>query len=130
VVGRSSSPLDNGEGSYHLMAEIRYCWRCRTEVRMFDEIEWPRVRALLFAHRESIKHIRKSTGAMLDEAVAASDTSAIRALHLSLTGAHFWDPEALWHHRLADCGPACRACGKPLRTSTARICAECGAAVV
>ncbi len=46
-----------------------------------------------------------------------------------LTGFRETNPSAIWHHRLALFGPDCRACGKPLRSPLARLCASCGALV-
>jgi hypothetical protein len=112
------------------MAEARYCWRCRTVVPMFDEAEWEKIHAELTSYRQSIKNLRESTGGTIEAAVAEVDAAVIRLLHFELTGVSVSDPEALWHHRLADCGEPCRACGKPLRTRIARFCAECGVAVV
>ena len=33
---------------------------------------------------------------------------------------------AIWHHVASRYGPPCPECGKPLRTSKARLCAACG----
>jgi len=51
----------------------------------------------------------------------AADAYTTLSVHLRET-----NPNALWHHRLSQLGPSCRACGKPLRTVRAKFCAECG----
>ncbi|WP_223644759.1 hypothetical protein [Corallococcus sp. EGB] len=43
-----------------------------------------------------------------------------------LTGYAGCHPNVVIHHRIAQYGPPCRACGKPLRTPEARYCAACG----
>jgi hypothetical protein len=45
-----------------------------------------------------------------------------------LTGVRLTHPKDFRHHRLADYGPPCSACGKPLRTPRASRCMECGTA--
>jgi hypothetical protein len=44
-----------------------------------------------------------------------------------MTGLRETNINAIWHHRIAEYGPPCGACGKPLRTPKARLCAACGA---
>lgn len=43
-----------------------------------------------------------------------------------LSGIEETNPNAIIHHRLADFGPDCPSCQKPLRTKVARYCAACG----
>ncbi|WP_208752684.1 hypothetical protein [Corallococcus carmarthensis] len=43
-----------------------------------------------------------------------------------LTGYAGCHPNTVMHHRIAQYGPPCTACGKPLRTPEARYCAACG----
>lgn len=42
------------------------------------------------------------------------------------TGVAETNPNAVWHHVASLYGPPCPACGKPLRTPRARLCAACG----
>lgn len=43
-----------------------------------------------------------------------------------LTGRRDLHPKQIIQHRLADYGPPCRNCGKPLRSPKAQKCFECG----
>ena len=43
-----------------------------------------------------------------------------------ITGFRETVPAAIMHHRIADFGPPCSNCGKPLRTPQAAFCAACG----
>ncbi|WP_193560185.1 hypothetical protein [Hymenobacter nivis] len=43
-----------------------------------------------------------------------------------LTGFAETNPNAVRHHEVAQYGPPCPACQKPLRTPQARFCAACG----
>jgi hypothetical protein len=97
---------------------------------MFDESEWPLLRAALSEHTASVQRHREITGANVTDAVAASSAEPVQAVHVRLTGARAMDIDELWHHQLSSCGPPCSACGKPLRTASASYCAECGASVV
>jgi hypothetical protein len=43
-----------------------------------------------------------------------------------LTGRRDLDPKEIIQHGLADYGPPCSNCGRPLRSPTAPMCFECG----
>jgi hypothetical protein len=45
------------------------------------------------------------------------------------TGIAESNPNMVWHHVRSLYGPTCDACGKPLRTPKARLCAACGTPV-
>ena len=75
---------------------------------MLDEAEWAEV-----AH--------SGLGAPLPTRLRA-----IREAYERLTGFAEANANAVMHHRLADYGPPCAACGKPLRTPRASFCAACG----
>lgn len=75
---------------------------------MLDEAEWAEV-----AH--------SGLGAALPTRL-----QAILAAYHRLTGFAETNANAVMHHRLAQYGPPCAACGKPLRTNRASFCAACG----
>lgn len=43
-----------------------------------------------------------------------------------VTGFNETEPNAIMHHRIAQCGPPCENCDKPYRTPNASFCAACG----
>jgi hypothetical protein len=97
------------------------------ELPMLDEDEWAQLAPLLQATIEDFMEVRRATGVGLEEA-QANGTLGRRALafYRELTGFDETNINALWHHRLADYGPPCAQCGKPLRTPRAKLCAACG----
>lgn len=105
------------------MAQLQYCWRCQKDVPMLDEQEWAIVQPHLGL--EAIKRYRQEHQASIAEAKRHCFNPALQA-YFELTGYHEVNGDALLHHRLMLFGPPCEACGKPLRTPRARICAACG----
>ena len=87
-----------------------FCWRCCCAMPMLDEPEW----AELAAHYDRSGGPRERLATLLEE-------------FERLTGFHETNPNAVWHHRIRLYGPACTACGKPLRTPKASRCVACGA---
>lgn len=93
---------------------------------MLDEHEWAEVAPLLSIMISRVQEFRRSTGASLAEALSQGFGNDALSRYQQLTGATESDPDVLWHHRASLFGPACEACGKPLRTPMANFCAECG----
>lgn len=92
------------------MAKEVYCWRCKVKMPMLEEDEWARIAPYLNA--------------------AISDRTACnKALNLyeEMTGLRETNINAIFHHRIAQHGPPCESCGKPLRTHKSLFCAACGA---
>lgn len=92
---------------------------------MLTEDEWQSVRPETLL--EQIKQYRKETGASLAEAYRNSAGLPALVVYERITGFRESNVNALMHHRLKLYGPACTACGKPLRTPVANFCAACGA---
>jgi len=111
------------------MAKQLYCWRCKADIPMLDEEEWAEVEALLSNAIEQIKRYREEHGVSLAEARRDGYGKEALERYFKITGFRETNPEALWHHRLSLYGPPCGACGKPLRTPQAKLCAACGATV-
>lgn len=107
------------------MPKPLYCWRCDMVLPMLDEDEWAELAPLLDNMVERIKAYRERYGVGLSEARDHVYDDALAFYH-ALTGRMETNPNALWHHRLADYGPPCAQCGKPLRTPRAKLCAACG----
>lgn len=108
------------------MAKTVYCWRCAIDVPMLEDHEWKLVHRLFANPIEQIKRYRQTHEVSLAEAHNRFGQKALKIYH-SMTGFEETNAAALWHHRVSLYGPPCRACGKPLRTPHAKMCAACGA---
>ncbi|MCW0400024.1 hypothetical protein NB688_003555 [Xanthomonas sacchari] len=111
------------------MAKDLYCWRCDKVVPMFDDEEWEAMGPALSESIDDIKELRREAGISLREALAKPHGQRALKLHQELTGQTEPNLNVIWHHRLSIYGPPCRACGKPLRTPRAKLCAACGRSV-
>ena len=89
------------------MAKMTFCWRCKMEMPMLEEHEWRQIYPLL-------------------RQMFVDDGLAARGLYQLLTDYDETNVNAIWHHRIAQYGPPCEACGKPYRTPQAKYCAACG----
>ena len=92
-----------------LTVKMLWCWRCQMDMPMLDEAEWAELAALQAS--------RGHGGAWLQPMLEAYER---------ITGFHETVPAAVMHHRISQYGPPCHACGKPLRTPKAQMCAACG----
>jgi hypothetical protein len=107
---------------------------------MLDDDEWS---VLMDAHRLSGNGDEDGARALLDaESVrrglppakpvpADADLITRRLWYLTagyemFTGMAETNPNAVWHHVVSLYGGPCPACGKPLRTPRAKLCAACG----
>jgi hypothetical protein len=108
------------------MARIQYCWRCKMDIPMLDEGEWEQVSALI-GNSAGPAPTADSPVPAIGKATARGAKALDR--YFEITGFRETNPNALWHHRLSLYGAPCAACGKPLRTPKAKLCAECGAEV-
>lgn len=109
------------------MPRTLYCWRCNMELPMLDESEWARLGPLLAHTIGDFISLQRATGASLGDAQESGlfGRQAL-AFYRELTGFAETNVNALHHHRLSLYGPPCDACGKPLRTPRAKLCAACG----
>ena len=96
---------------------------------MLDEAEWAELAPLMRQLPQGIKMHREATGTWPDKAKVQELEREALSRHEQMTGVAESNVNALWHHRLSDIAPLCKACSKPLRTQVARFCAECGHAV-
>lgn len=94
---------------------------------MLDEHEWERLAPHLTDAIQQIKRYREAHGVSIAEARAAGYGQEALKIYYEITGFRETNPDALWHHRLSLLGRSCSCCGKPLRTPSAKLCAECGA---
>lgn len=96
---------------------------------MLTEEEWEEVVPLLQISIEDIVAYRLRHGASLENAMEESFGGAAITKYEELTGFKEANVNAIWHHRASIYGPPCKACGKPLRTPQAKLCAGCGKSV-
>ena len=93
---------------------------------MLTEQEWLVMGPALSQSISDLQQIRIERGIDLAEALKHHYGSEALRLYQEFTGFRETNPDALWHHRLSLYGPPCQACGKPLRTPQAKLCAACG----
>ena len=94
---------------------------------MLDEAEYAEIDVLLTEGIEATQSFRRKHGLPLERVdVNACFRPALDAFE-RLTGRKEANHLALYHHRLALYGAPCQACGKPLRSPKANMCAACGA---
>ena len=108
------------------MPKLLYCWRCKTDIPMLDDREWQQIGAPEGNLSQAMKEYQKRHGVTLDVAKEEAPKE-ILTRYKDLTGFEETNVYALYHHRVELYGPPCHACGKPLRTTVARRCVECGA---
>ncbi len=102
-----------------------YCWRCQCEIPMLEENEWERIYPVLKVNLEKIVRIRKERECDLVTAKRLAFNEACD-VYFEMTGFRETEPNAIWHHRLANYGPECPQCGHLFRTPKAAFCANCG----
>ncbi len=95
---------------------------------MLDEEEFARVSEL---YRDAIRGVQRHRQSANVELSAVPDLYArfepVRREYERLTGMVESNHNAIMHHRISIYGPLCHACGKPLRTPQAKLCAACSA---
>ena len=107
------------------MAKRRYSWKLKRDAWLLDEAEWAEIAPLISKGIEWIKAYREREGVSLVDAKRAFPDRAGRR-YAEMTGECLWSADEIYSVRMADYGAPCPECGKPLRTTRARICLECG----
>jgi hypothetical protein len=102
-----------------------WCWRCKGDKPMLDEQEFAEIAPLHTLGLQSVKRFRATTGAQLQDVPLPEHYQAMLARYEAITGFKETNPNAVWHHRLSLYGPPCKSCGKPLRSSKAKMCGSC-----
>ena len=110
--------------------QMTWCWRCRMEVPMFDDEEFSTLSKLHSECVRATKEFRQQTGLPLQGACLEDRFRPMLDKHFEMTGFRETNPNAIMHHKRSQYGPACRQCGRPLRTPITKKCYECGEVVV
>lgn len=87
---------------------------------MLDEDEWAEVESELTTGVRMVQEHCETHSVSLRETPTESFFSRALGVYERITGVREPNPNALWHHRVAQYGPPCHRCGKPLRTPNAR----------
>ena len=101
---------------------------------MLDDEEWSVVQTAFRAGDRApsvLEDIRRARG--ISSVLPPTDRDlrdrrlwALVAGYQLFTGIAETNANAVWHHVASLYGPPCTACGKPLRTPAAKLCAACG----
>jgi hypothetical protein len=108
--------------------KMLWCWRCQQEMPMLEPAEALLVqKAKVMGMRvveEEARHRGRLLLPMQVDGVARLRQPMLEMYRL-LTGFVETNPNAVLHHEVAQYGPPCPRCTKPLRTPMARFCAAC-----
>lgn len=107
-------------------AEMRYCWRCREEVPMLNDAADAELQAMWAEACETIARRKLSAVDSPEEDSKQPEMEAFCRRYWEITGKEWKMRHLTVYHRIADYGPPCIHCGKPLRTHNATTCLECG----
>jgi len=109
--------------------KMLWCWRCQQEMPMLEAEE----SLLVYKAREGgmwvVEEEAKRRGRILhpmELTGVAQRLQPMLEMYRLLTGFVETNPNAVFHHVVAQYGPPCPECQKPLRTPEARFCAACG----
>src|ERR1700740_2294715 len=105
---------------------VIYCWRCRMDVSTLDDLEFGEVSEAMAKGAEAEQPRGQRTQGSQDQLTLENRLLLALEIYRRITGFEETNPRALFHHILSLYGPACRNCGKPLRTPRASWCAACG----
>jgi hypothetical protein len=96
------------------------------EIPMLDESEYTIVRTLYADAMGNHKARRRKEAESPKPQSIEEKFQPVCDAYEQITGYRETNANAVMHHRLAQYGPPCGECGKPLRTPRARFCAACG----
>jgi hypothetical protein len=97
---------------------------------MLHEDEFAELWRLYGEGMSATKEFRPRWGLPLEGMDSAIRFKPLLDRYEQLTGMRETNPNAVMHHRLAQYGPPCKQCGKPLRTLKAKLCGACKFPVV
>jgi hypothetical protein len=92
---------------------------------MLDDEEYAVARELFRDGMRATKEFRAKWGISLEHASLEDRYRPLLEFYERVTGFKETNPNAVWHHCIAQYGPPCGRCGKPLRTPKAKLCGAC-----
>jgi len=107
------------------MMQMLWCWRCKCEMPMLDEVEYAEILALYGQGLRGTKEFREKCGVSLQNTPREELMRPVRTRYEQMTGFAETNHNAIMHHRLSMYGPPCKRCGRPLRTPQAKLCGAC-----
>lgn len=103
-----------------------WCWRCRRDVMMITDEEWPSIGQHVASYVHELRARQQELGiARSRDLLATGWLPTVLQRYKDVTGQHETNINAIWHHIRSEYGPDCKYCGRALRTPTLRYCYEC-----
>ncbi|RRA49340.1 hypothetical protein D1Y84_14695 [Acidipila sp. EB88] len=102
-----------------------WCWRCKADVPMLDEAEFGELTRLYDGAFQAVQKLRAEQGLTLTQTPVHEMFEPVRMRYAEVTCGDDRYVNDARHHRLANYGPPCVQCGKPLRTVKAKLCGSC-----